>query len=163
MLPKQAATEKQQNRQYLLKVLTSIQFLARQGIPFRGNGDETDSNLYQLLLLRGEDYPPIHQFLQRQQLKYTAHEVQNELLSIMSQQILRGLALQIQKAVYFSIMIDETSDCSNKEQVVLVFRWVSEDLVAHEEFIGLYLTENITSAALVAIIEGTILHMNIKL
>lgn len=163
MLSKQAATEKQQNRQYLLKVLTSIRFLARQGLPFRGDGDETDSNLHQLLLLRGDDYPPIHQFLERQQLKYTAHEVQNELLSIMSQQILRGIALQIQKAVYFTVMIDETSDCSNKEQVVLVFRWVSEDLVAHEEFIGLYLTESITSAALVAIIEDTILRMNIKL
>ena len=60
-------------------------------------------------------------------------------------------------------MIDETSDCSNKEQVVLVFRWVSEDLVASEEFFGLYLTDSITSAALVAIIEDTLLRMNIKL
>ena len=46
MLSKQAATEKQQNRQYLLQVLTSIRFLARQGIPFRGDRDETDSNLH---------------------------------------------------------------------------------------------------------------------
>ena len=83
-------------------------------------------------LLHGEDYPAIHQFLQRQQLKQTAHEVQNELLSIMSQQILHGIALQIQNAVYFIVMIDETSDCSNKEQVVLVFRWVNDDLIAHE-------------------------------
>ena len=37
---------------------------------------------------------------------------------------------------------------------------MSEDLVAHEEFIGLYLTESITS---VAIIEDTILRMNIML
>ena len=104
MLSKQAATEKQQNRQYLLKVLTSIRFLACQRLPFRGDGDETDSNLHQLLLLRGEDYPPIHQFLQ----KYTAHEVQNELLSIISQQILHGIAQKIQNAVYFTVMIDET-------------------------------------------------------
>ena len=46
---------------------------------------------------------------------------------------------------------------------MLVFRWVNEDLVAHEEFIGLYLTARITSAALVTIIEDTILRMNIKL
>ena len=61
------------------------------------------------------------------------------------------------------VMIDETSDCPNKEQVVLVFRWVSEDLVAHEEFIGLYFTESISSAALIKIIEDTVLRMNIKL
>ena len=56
MLSKQAATQKEQNRQYLLKVLSSIRFLARQGLPLRGDGDETDSNLHQLLVLRGEDY-----------------------------------------------------------------------------------------------------------
>lgn len=38
MLSKQAATEKQQNRQYLLKVLSSLQFLARQGLPLHGDG-----------------------------------------------------------------------------------------------------------------------------
>ena len=163
MLSKEAATQKQQNRQYLLRLLSSLRYLARQGLPLRGDVDETKSNLYQLLYLSGEDYPPIHQFLQRQQLKYTAHEVQNELLSIMAQQILRDIAVRIQSAVYYTIMIDETSDCSKKEQVVLVFRSVSEDLVANEEFFGLYLTDSITSAALVAIIEDTLLRMNIKL
>ena len=44
--------------------------------------------------------------------------------------------------------------------MVLAFRWVGEDLVAHEDFIGLYLSDSIT---LVAITEDTILHMNIKL
>ena len=109
LLSKAAASQKQQNRKYRLKVLSSLQFLARQGLSLRGDGDETDSNLYQLLHLRGEDYPPIHQFLQKQQLKYTAHEAQNELLSIMAQQILRSIAVQIQNAVYFTIMIDETA------------------------------------------------------
>ena len=55
VLSKQAATKKQQNRQYLLKVLSSIQFLACQGLPLCGDGDETDSNLHQLLVFRGED------------------------------------------------------------------------------------------------------------
>ena len=64
MLSKQAATEKQQNRQYLLKVLSSIRFLACQGLPLHGDGDDTDSNLHQLLVLRKEDYPAIHQFLE---------------------------------------------------------------------------------------------------
>ena len=76
---------------------------------------------------------------------------------------LRDIAIQVQSAVYYTIMIDETSDCSNKEQVVLVFRCVGDNLVAHEEFFGLYLTDSITSAALVAIIEDTLLRMNIKL
>ena len=64
ILLKQAATEKQQNREYLLKVLSSLRFLAHQGLPLCGDGSETNSNLHQLLVLRGEDYPAIHQFLE---------------------------------------------------------------------------------------------------
>ena len=143
--------------------MSSVWFLAWHGLPLCGDGNDTNSNLHQLLALRGEDYPAIHQFLERQQLKYTSHDVQNEMLSIMAQQVLRHIASQLQRAVFFTIMVDETTDCSNKEQVVLAFRWVDEDLAAHEEFVGLYLTDNITSAALVAIIEDTILRMNIKL
>ena len=55
MLSKQYATEKRVNREYLLKILSSIRFLARQGLPLRGDMNETDSNFYQLLMLRGKD------------------------------------------------------------------------------------------------------------
>lgn len=68
MLSKQVAAENQKNRQYLL-VWSSIPLLAHQGLPLRGDSDDMDSNL-QLMVLRGEDYPVIHQFLWRQQLKY---------------------------------------------------------------------------------------------
>ena len=60
-------------------------------------------------------------------------------------------------------MVDETPDCSNREQVVLAFRRVDENLAGHKEFFGLYITDSITAAALVAITEDTILHINIKL
>ena len=73
------------------------------------------------------------------------------------------IAAQIQSAVLFTVMVNEITDCFNKEQVVLVFRWVDDELTAHEEFIGLYLTDSITAAALVGIIEDTLLHLNIKL
>ena len=60
-------------------------------------------------------------------------------------------------------MVDETTDKANKEQVVLVFRWVHDALVAHEEFIGLYLTHSIRSEALVTMIKDTLLRMNLKI
>ena len=49
------ASEKATNRQCLLKILSNLRFIARQGSAIRGHGDETDSNYYQLLKLRGED------------------------------------------------------------------------------------------------------------
>ena len=62
ILSKLTATEKQWNRQYFLKVLSSIRFLAGQALPLHGDGDETD---FQLLGNRGDDYPKYHQFLER--------------------------------------------------------------------------------------------------
>ena len=70
----------------------------------------------------------------------------------MAQQVLCRIAEQIQSAVFFTIMVDVTTDCSNKEQVVLVFQWIGTGLVSHEDFIGLCLTDSIAATALVAIL-----------
>ena len=43
------------NREYLLKELQNIRFLARQGIALRGDGNKDDSYFIQLLRLRAND------------------------------------------------------------------------------------------------------------
>ena len=53
-------------------------------------------------------------------------------------EMLHNITTEIKKAQYFTVMADETADVSNNEQLVLCIRWVDNDLVAHEEFIGLY-------------------------
>ena len=47
MLVKQHKQEKKDNWQCLLKILSNVQFLTRQGLPFRGDAEETDSNFIQ--------------------------------------------------------------------------------------------------------------------
>ena len=74
--------------------------------------------------------------LEKKRMKYTCHEIQNEILSIMAKAVLRKVVIQFQ-SLFFTVMIDETSDVSNTEQVVLVFRWVNSELSVFEEFIGL--------------------------
>ena len=44
MLSKAHTKKKEDNRECLLTILSSIRFLARQGIALRGDGDESDSN-----------------------------------------------------------------------------------------------------------------------
>lgn len=81
----------------------------------------------------------------------------------MALQVIREVAASLQSAVFYTVMVDETTDKANNKQVVLVFRWVDNALVAHEEFVGLYLTDSITSEALVAVIKDTLLRMNLKI
>ena len=35
----------------------------------------------------------------------------------------------MQKALFYTVMVDETTDSSNKEQAVLVLRWVDGDFL----------------------------------
>ena len=51
--------------------------------------------------------------------------------------------------IFFTIMVDETTDSSNREQLVIFFRWVDNSCEVHEEFVGLYLISSIDAAALV--------------
>ena len=63
MLSAAYVLEKRANQQYLFKLIQNVQFLARQGITFRWNGDEKDSNFLQLLFLRSTDDPSILSYL----------------------------------------------------------------------------------------------------
>lgn len=60
-------------------------------------------------------------------------------------------------------MVDETTDCSTKEQVVVCFHWVDDDLNVHEEFIGLHLVDKINADTLVAVIKDALLRLNLTL
>lgn len=157
------AEEKSDNRDCLRKILSSLRFLGRQGLPIRGHGDEADGNYIQLLTLRGEDDSLVLDWLKRKNEKYTCAEVQNGMLRIMALSILRDIAQNIRNSVFYSIMADETTDVSNREQCVLVLRHVDDDLVAHEKFIGLYKVDSIDSDTLTKTIEDCLLRMNLSL
>ena len=53
-----------------------MRFLARQELPLRGHDDETESNFFQLLKLRGEDDPRIETWLKKKTDKYTSSDIQ---------------------------------------------------------------------------------------
>ncbi len=59
-------------------------------------------------------------------------------------------------------MADETTDISNKEQVILCHRWVDAELATHEQFIGLYEFESIQSKTLLRVIHDVLLRLNIS-
>ena len=82
---------------------------------------------------------------------------------VMSLKILREIISNIHNAFFYTVMVDETTDCSNKEQVVLVIRWVDEQLIVHEEFIGLYSVPAIDADTLTTVIKDSLLRLNLSL
>ena len=72
----------------LLKLISSLKSLLRQGLAIRGHSD-TEGNLLQLLSLRGEDDPSLKRWLQQQQ--YMSHDVGNEIITLLGNALLQEL------------------------------------------------------------------------
>ena len=60
-------------------------------------------------------------------------------------------------------MVDEATDQSNREQVVLVFRHVDSNLEVSEGFMGLYMVPSIDAKTLTSVIEDTLVRIWISL
>ena len=60
-------------------------------------------------------------------------------------------------------MCDECTDSSNREQVVICIRWINDELEPHEDFIGLYMVDDIRANTVVAVIKDTLLRINLSL
>lgn len=52
------------------------------------------------------------------------------------------LLLYFTQCHFLALIVDETTDESNREQVVICLQWVDSSLEAHEEFIGIYHVAN---------------------
>lgn len=157
------AAEKSENRKCLITIAENIQFLARQGIALRGDDNEAESNFMQLIKLRAIHQPEMLQWIERKACKYTSPENQNEIISITALQVLREIASSIQKARFFTLMVDEVADAANKEQVVICIRSVDDNFICNEEFIGLYVVQSTESDCIVHILKDAMVRMNLSL
>ena len=136
MLSSQLAKEWLERRKCLFNLLSNARFLSRQGLNFRGDVEESDSNFMQLIYLRSEDNRKLVDWVHQKTDKYTSHDIQDDMVKVMALRILREIAANLQSSSFFTVMVDETTDVSNVEQVVVCLRWVSEGFEIREEFVG---------------------------
>ena len=127
-------------------ILSSVRFLARQGLAFRSDGSDVSSKL---LHVRAEGNPKMLQWITKTACKDMHHDNQNEMLELMAHQVLRRILDDTHTSPFLAVMVDETRDQSNKEQLTLVLRWVSDDFTVSEEFVGLYYLSVIDAQSIV--------------
>lgn len=77
--------------------------------------------------------------------------------------IVRNIAQTIQSlsVMQFSIIIDGTQDISGAEQESICLRYVDEDLVPHEVFIGLYEVSGTAGVEIAKMAMDVLLRLNI--
>ena len=80
----------------------------------------------------------------------------------MAHQIIVDLS-NIINSTFYSIICDEYTDISNKEQLTRCLRWVDDSFNSHEDFIGFYQVPNIKSDTLVMVIKDIRIRLQIPL
>ena len=128
----------------------------------RGDGNDSDGNLQQLLRMKAEEDPDLAEWLKRKEDVYTSPDIQNEVIKVMGLQVLRHIAAELQDSPFQTLMADETTDSSNQEQVTSTVRRVTEELEVHEEFLGLYHAASVDAATLNAATKEFLIRMNLS-
>ena len=77
--------------------------------------------------------------------------------------VLREISQNIQNAVIYTILADESADVSNKEQVVVCIRWVDDQLSVHEEFVGIKPVDRTTAEDIVNVLSQTFVEMHLNI
>ena len=78
---------------------------------------------------------------------YTSKTIQNSLIEVVRQRILRGIISKVNRAKYYTIVADEVTDLSNKEQPSLALRYVLHGR-EKEVFVDFMFVERITGEML---------------
>ena len=122
-------------------------------------------NFIQLLNLWAIDTPGLGDWMKKKTNKYTSHDIQNEVLHIMALNwyFMRCHQKHLLQWFFFSILADECTDASNKEQLVVCIRWVDELLQDHENVIGVYNVGTIDAKTLTDALEDVFVWAGLKI
>ena len=128
------------NRKKLHSIIETIVLCGRQNISLRGHRDSgldvehranaSLGNFWALLQFRvaaGDVALAEHLGKARRNAMYTSPGIQNQLIDILGDHVRGKILNRVKKAQFFSVIADEVTDCSNKEQLRLVVRYVNPD------------------------------------
>lgn len=138
-LHKRNKKEIETNREILKAIIHTIELCGRQGLALRGDNDSgelelktpinNDGNFRSLLRYRiqsGDDCFLNHIQNCGKNATYISPDIQNEVISVITTHIQNQICNKINKAKYFTILADETTDISRIEQFSLCVRYLEE-------------------------------------
>ena len=140
---RETAEQVRKNREYVNRLFKVVQHLGIHGQAFRGNNEGEDSinqGLFRATLKLLEGERPLKDGIKvtgSMGFKGTSAEIQNELIQIYAEAVIEEIKAEVADTQFFSILADETTDLTGKNQLSLVLRYVSGSEV-RESFIGFY-------------------------
>ena len=94
----------------------------------------------------------------------TSHGCQNEMLEIMAvATVQRRILSKITESPFIALMVDETTNISNKEQLVFVIRRTDADLNLYEDFLGMHEMKSTDAESTTSTIKTVLLRLGIPI
>ncbi|XP_008179532.1 zinc finger MYM-type protein 1-like [Acyrthosiphon pisum] len=144
--------QKKENRLNLLPIIECVMLCGRQELALRGHKDAgpicfktefepyiNEGNFRAILKYKAKDLNHLKHFLESDgRYKYTSAKIQNEIISSAGDILLEKIVKEVNSAKCFSVLADETTDISVKEQLALCVRYVvgsDENVFVCERFL----------------------------
>ena len=135
----------ERNRKILAAVMETVVLSGKQNISLRGHRDDSqyygskNPGNFQALpdfrISAGDNILKKHFEVVPKNATYRSKTIQNKLITICGHQIEQIIKKEVEQCRFFSILADEASDCSKKEQMALILRYVAPDNEITELFI----------------------------
>ncbi|KAL4098266.1 hypothetical protein QTP88_022905 [Uroleucon formosanum] len=141
-----------ENKKYMEAIIISLRMLAIQGIAFRGH-IENESSINQGNFLELMKVISLFDNVVKKKMngpknaRYLHHSIQKELIHIMASMIINKISSELEKSMYFAIMVDETKDITKTEQLSVVVRYYYNNEIK-ERFLGFTPLKNLDANAL---------------
>ena len=111
----------------------------------------------QLLLLQAEHCSGISQFIKDKY--YLSNDIVNEMIGLMSMEILREILSEIREVGIISLIADEATDTSQKEQLCVTIRWVDSEFQIHETPVELIQVPKTDSETLTSVLKDCLIRL----
>lgn len=160
MLKENASQVEKENLAVLKSIAACVLFLGQQGMAFRGDDERLESSnrghFLELLEFRASTDPVLKKHLDgcAKNALYCSPDIQNELISISAAESRSLILNEVKRAKFFTIIADEVSDVSNKEQVAIAVRYVGSDDRIQEKFLDFKHAERTTGVVLADVIQS---------
>ncbi|KAL9856982.1 putative transcription factor and/or regulators TTF-type(Zn) family [Arabidopsis thaliana] len=159
-LHKQTDVVKNDYRIWLNASIDVSRHLLHQGLPFRGHDESEEStnkgNFLELLKYTAGQNEVVKKVVLKNAPKnnqMTSPPIQKDIVHCFSEEVIRSIIEEMDNDV-FGLLVDESADASDKEQMAVVFRFVDKYGVVKERFIGVIHVQETSSLSLKSAIDS---------
>nr|XP_054761170.1 zinc finger MYM-type protein 1-like [Lytechinus pictus] len=152
--------QQEEARHSLLKIVSALRFLLRQGLAFRGH-TEVDGNFHHLMELLRVDDDGLSSYLRRK-TNFTSPKAQEEIIDMLAREVVTKVVHGIQEDGPFAVMVDGTQDITSTEQESICFRHVDDELHINEDFVGLYELPNTKGECIASVIFDVMTRLSLS-